>query len=99
MGADCAIPYRLEDYLDLVDWTGRAIRADKRGSILPGLPPIMQRLRIDAEAWQEATQPRGNVFGRAIGPLSYLRLYAKTLGQSWVRGVRGCATVRALRCT
>ena len=94
-GADCAIPYRLEDYLDLVDWTGRAIRADKRGSILPGLPPIMQRLRIDAEAWQGAMQPRGNVFGRAIGPLSYLRLHAKTLGQSWVRGLHAAGRLYA----
>ena len=27
------IPYRLDDYLMLVDWTGRAIRSDKRGFI------------------------------------------------------------------
>jgi hypothetical protein len=82
------IPYRLEDYLALVDWTGRALRADKRGSIHADLPPILQRLSIDAEAWQQAMRPRGNVFGRAIGSLNYLRLHAKTLGQSWVRGLR-----------
>jgi REP element-mobilizing transposase RayT len=85
---DGTIPYGLEDYLELVDWTGRAIRGDKRGSIHAGLPPLMQRLSIDAEAWQRAMRPRGNVFGRAIGPLSYLRLHAQTLGQSWVRGLR-----------
>jgi putative transposase len=84
---DNTIPYRLEDYLELVDWTGRAVRADKRGSIHAGLPPILGRLAIDAEAWQLAMRPRGNVFGRAIGSLNYLRLHAKTLGQSWVRGL------------
>ena len=47
----------------------------------------MQRLNIDMEAWQLAMQPHGNVFGRAMGRLSYLRLHAKTLGQSWVRGL------------
>jgi hypothetical protein len=32
-------------------------------------------------------RPRGNVFGRAMGPLSQLRLHAQTLGQAWVRGL------------
>lgn len=85
---DNTIPYRLEDYLELVDWTGSVLRADKRGSIHAGLPPILERFAIDAEAWQLAMRPRGNVFGRAIGSLNSLRLHAKTLGQSWVRGLR-----------
>jgi hypothetical protein len=33
-------------------------------------------------------QPRGNVFGRAMGRLDHLRLHAKTLGQAWIKGVR-----------
>jgi hypothetical protein len=33
-------------------------------------------------------QPQGNVFGRAMGQLDHLRLHAKALGQSWVRGLR-----------
>jgi REP element-mobilizing transposase RayT len=88
---DTVIPYRLADYLELVDWTGRVVRADKRGSIRAGLPPILQRLNIDVEAWQLAMRPGGNVFGRAIGSLSYLRLHARTLGQAWVRGLRKAA--------
>jgi REP element-mobilizing transposase RayT len=87
-GAERAIPYRLDDYLTLVDWTGRAIRSDKRGFIDDRLPPIMQRLSIDADAWWLAMRPRGNVFGRAMGRLDHLRLHANTLGQSWVRGLQ-----------
>jgi REP element-mobilizing transposase RayT len=82
-----SIPFRFDAYLELVDWTGRAIRSDKRGAIDEQLPPIAQRLKIDPEAWIRAMRPRGNVFGRAIGPLTHLRLHAKTLGQSWVRGL------------
>ena len=82
------LPYRFQDYLFLVDWTGRAVRDDKRGAIDDRLPPIIQRLNIDADAWQLAMQPRGNVFGRAMGRLDHLRLHAKTLGQSWIKGVR-----------
>jgi hypothetical protein len=83
-----SIPFRLEDYLTLVDWTGRAIRDDKRGHIDSNLPPIMRRLDIDPGAWETAMQPRGNVFGRAMGRLNHLRLHANTLGQSWVKGLR-----------
>jgi REP element-mobilizing transposase RayT len=82
------IPYRFEDYLALVDWTGRQIREDKRGHVDAHLPPIIQRLNIDHEAWCLAMRPRGNVFGRAMGKLNHLRLHASTLGQSWVKGVR-----------
>jgi len=82
------LPYRFQDYLMLVDWTGRAIREDKRGAIDSGLPSIIQRLNIDADAWQLAMRPRGNVFGRAMGRLDHLRLHAKTLGQSWIKGLR-----------
>ncbi len=82
------IPYSFKDYLQLVDWTGRAIRNDKRGHIDARLPPIITRLNIDPRAWEAAMQPRGNVFGRAMGRLNHLQLHAKALGQSWVRGLR-----------
>ena len=81
------IPFAFDAYLELVDWTGRAIVAGKRGFIDGQAPAIMTHLNIDAEAWALAMRPRGNVFGRAMGRLDHLRLHAKTLGQSWVRGL------------
>jgi hypothetical protein len=65
-----------------------AIRDDRRGSIDDRLPRIIQRSNLDVDAWQLAMQPSGNVFGRAMGRLDHLRLHAKTLGQSWIKGVR-----------
>lgn len=41
-----AIPFAFEDYLDLVDWTGRALRADKPGYIKARVPKILVRLAI-----------------------------------------------------
>ena len=92
---ESTIPYTLNDYLDLVDWTGRCIRADKRGFIDDRLPVIAPRLNIDAEAWKSAMQPRGIIFGRALGKLDHLRLQANTLGQSWVRGLRAASKLYA----
>ena len=45
------ILYAFRDYLELVDWTGRMIRDDKRGGIGGDLPPILTRLEISAEQW------------------------------------------------
>ena len=46
-----SIPYELRDYLELVDWSGRAVIEGKRGSIPDNLPPILQRLNIDPAAY------------------------------------------------
>jgi hypothetical protein len=85
---DSTLPMRLTDYLQLVDWTGRAIRTDKPGAIQQGLPPILMRLQIDPELWQRTMRPNGNRFGRALGALDQLRSHAKRLGQSWIKGVQ-----------
>ena len=38
------LPFRVEDYLALVDWSGRIIREEKRGAVAENLPPILERL-------------------------------------------------------
>jgi hypothetical protein len=46
----------LEDYLQLVDTTGRMIRTDKRGAISINLPPILERLLINQQQWLQKSQ-------------------------------------------
>ena len=46
------ILFNFEEYLALVDWTGRIIRSDKRGHIDKALPPILARLQITADQWR-----------------------------------------------
>lgn len=85
---DPAIPFTLHGYLALVDWSGRSIRDDKPGAIDAALPPILDRLGIEAESWKLLMSRRGTLFGRAMGKLNAMRLHAAALGQSWVRGMR-----------
>jgi hypothetical protein len=42
-----AIPFAFDDYLELVDATGRVIREDKRGFIPGETPRLLERLAID----------------------------------------------------
>nr|WP_235187360.1 Mobile element protein [Vibrio nigripulchritudo] len=68
------IPFRLMDYLELVNWTGRQIREDKRASINSPLPSILNRLGIDQTTWMNAcTQlEKGTVVGCARDDRIYL---------------------------
>lgn len=51
------ILFSLADYLQLVDYTGRIIRTDKRGVIPKELPPVLDRMGLDQQTWmQNATQ-------------------------------------------
>ena len=34
------LPFQLNDYLELVDWSGRILREDKKGAIANNLPDI-----------------------------------------------------------
>jgi len=45
------ILFSIKDYLELVDFTGRIVRSNKRGSISPGLPSILVRLNLDQKTW------------------------------------------------
>jgi hypothetical protein len=83
-----AIPFGLSEYLELVDWSARVIRGDKRGAMDDRLPPLLQRLNIDRDAWRKLLRPGGNVFSRAIGKLDRLTLYARALGKRYLKGQR-----------
>jgi REP element-mobilizing transposase RayT len=82
-----ALPLQLHDYLELVDWSGRRIKANSPGAIESSVPPILERLNIDVDVWSLAMRVRGNVFGRAMGKVDRLRLHARALGQWRIRGL------------
>ena len=50
-GITKGLPFRIEDYLELVEWSGRILREDKRGCIPSHLPSILERLQIDPKHW------------------------------------------------
>lgn len=83
---DTVCRFRLMDYLDLVDSTGRAVRADKRGAISERAAGILNRLGIDERAWLRHMQPRKQRLPVAVGSLEKLKSYAASTGRKWVAG-------------
>jgi hypothetical protein len=75
------LPMSLEDYLDLLDWTGRQFACDKRGAIPPHLAPILARLKIAEDNWLELAENFGRLFQRVAGrPRSIARLRTRRGG-------------------
>ena len=61
------LPMSAASYLELLDWTARQMRSDKRGSTPESAAPIFARLGIDANIWCELTQDFGRLFGTVAG--------------------------------
>ncbi len=82
------LPLSLDDYLALLDWTGRQLRAGKRGAIPAHLQPILERLSINAGGWVETLCHLGRRFHRVIGRAESLaaRARARACGHSWYQG-------------
>ena len=77
-------PLSLDDYLTLVDETGRYIRSGKRGAIPPHLAPILARLDLDVETWLEVMLSPGRFLGGASGSAAARAVEALRRGVKWV---------------
>jgi len=63
--------------LQLVDWTGRAVRDDKRGSIPTHLEPILDRLGFDEASWLQSIKLFKQPLFQAIGSADQMRRAAR----------------------
>lgn len=75
------------EYLCLLDFTGRQIRAGKRGAIAGPAPAALRRLGRKPEQWSNQVLATGSGFCRAIGEVDSLIEKAKAMGQNWLRGM------------
>jgi len=70
---EIGLPFRLIDYLELVDWTGLIIRDEqlpsgyKSGAIEDTLPPILECLAFTEEAWNILTTTFEQQFNHGLG--------------------------------
>lgn len=80
------LPLDLPQYLSILDWTGRELRRDKRGSIPEHLAPILDRLGINAERWVDAAEHYGSWFYQVVGRAESMAAAARTAGRRWFKG-------------
>ena len=85
------IPFNLKDYIELVDWTGRIIRNDKRGYIEPDCSPILKRIEQDEENWLVLTQNFEKEFKVFAGAAHQVTNACETLGYQRRPGIKACS--------
>jgi len=78
----------IRSYIELLEWTGRQRRDDKRGVIDPATPPALVRLRAPPEHWLDFTTDLFRFFRIAIGSQSSLAEFAKRSHRTRVQGSR-----------
>jgi hypothetical protein len=79
-------PLTEADYLVLVDWTGRQLRADKPGAIAPDVAPLFESLGLDAAEWVKTVRGYRNLYWHVAGRTERLREFASALGRRWFKG-------------
>lgn len=94
-GSVKCIDFELNDYLRLVDWTGRAIREDKKGAIPSELAPILERIGLNPDAWLTSVRHYNRNYFSVLGAIDRIKAYAQTQKKSWHRGQR--AVLRSYR--
>jgi len=89
---DNTLPIERESYLELVEYTGKVIRADKRGSIPSHLQPILTRLQINPVEWLPTVSKFKYAFGKVVGNISRLDEWRENQNQTdnsqtqWLKG-------------
>ncbi len=84
-----SLPIGFNDYLELLDSTGRAVRCGKKGTIPSHISPILERLAVHPKGWLKSVTQFESCFCRVAGKLSILKKLGKDWGVRWLKGQQG----------
>ncbi len=89
------LAFELKDYLELIEMTGRCIRADKAGHIEENQPVLLTRLNINPENWLTLTKDFRKLFHGAVGHSDVLSDYCEHKGLKRRTNISCCDTLLA----
>ena len=81
-----ALNLSLDEYLELLDWTGRHMKEGKRGHIPKHLETILIRMDVETEEWLNTVKHFGSMFYRVAGSVKSILKAAQQAGQKWLKG-------------
>lgn len=79
-------PLSVGEYLNLVDWSGRAVASGKPGKIPRALPGIFQRLDLQPEGYVRFVSQSNSRACIWFGPAESIRTVAARLNRKFLRG-------------
>lgn len=83
---DGALPFNLQDYLDLLDTSGRIVHPRKRGAVPDSTPRLLASLGLAPGEWLKSVAELHARFRLFIGAPHRLTRLASSRGWRWIRG-------------
>lgn len=80
------IPLTEAAYFELVDWTGRCIRNDKRGAIPLHILPMLDRINMTKHEWLRHSQFFEARYKRVAGSWEHIKKAAAIFNKKWLQG-------------
>ena len=77
----------LEAYVELLEWTGRAVAKGKRGRIIGPAPALLVDQGVSAERWVEALAEHKVGAVAFLGSVASVQALARKRGKGWLRGL------------
>lgn len=81
------ICFGCREYLDLVEQTGRQVRARKRDHIAGEGGSLLHEIGLSHDQWLALSLDLQSMAVRAVGNLARMRFYAEAYGYKWIAGV------------
>ena len=77
----------LEAYVELLEWTGRAVAKGKRGKIVGPAPKLLANQGVSAERWVAALAEHAVGTVSFLGSVESVQALANKRGKGWLRGL------------
>ena len=77
----------LEEYLEVLDLTGREIKEGKKGYVPTELKPILKRLEINEEKWIKTIKNYGSLFYNVSGKVESITKAITLSKRKWLKGI------------
>jgi len=87
------LPFLLNDYLELIDWSGRIIQEHKRGAIDQSTPPILQRLELHQKNWNILTTEFEIKFKQWVGTENIVKQLYRDKKYQRIPSINYCKTL------
>jgi hypothetical protein len=87
MGLVQCLPFTLQEYLELVEFSGQQWHPNKRGKLIGKTPRLIQRIEAKPERWMLRVKGMKSGYWRIVGELSDVTDKAKQLKQRWMKGI------------
>jgi REP element-mobilizing transposase RayT len=81
------LPFEMSDYLQLLDWTGRALHEGKHGAIPADMAPIFARIGIEPTNWLLMSKHYESQFPRFAGMVDNIQAACDQINQRWAHGM------------